>query len=487
MFIPNQQPRSTKTKQSGFLLVLLLVYGSVFFVVLIAFIGSSLSEWRLMMVKHESEQAFNIAEAGLEYYKWYLAHNPGDITHGTGETGPYVIPIADPEGGELGEASLTIEGDEVCGEVGAVHITSQGTVHDSEVSRTVYGQYARPSVAEYSFIINSNVWAGSSRDITGPYHSNGVIRMDGVNHSMVTSQQEDWECDDSQLRCSDSEDEGEAISEGDTINAIFGSGSGNDLWNNPVPPIDFTNLLVDLSVFKEKAQSGDGIYIGPSRWYGYRLHFNGDGTVFVRNVRGTRSHYEYSSAAGRSYLARNIIHQVGRPMTYEIPASCPVIFVEDDVWLSGEIDGKVSLAVADPSSSEDNPTIVIQDNITYSNDEAGFLAIAEEDVLLGIDVPSDMEINGIFIAQKGQFGRNYYSSAYLPRGYKHFDFRDSLTTVGTIVSNGRVGTQWVDQNDNVISGFLERNNQYDRNLVNNPPPLTPRISDTYRFIEWREE
>lgn len=477
---------SQHASQSGFLVVLLLVYGSVFFVVLAAFLGSSMSQWNLMQVKQEGEQALQVAESGLEYYTWYLAHNPGDITHGTGEAGPYEIPHYDPEGGEIGSALLTVEGVEQCGEVGAIDITSTGSMHGSDVTRTVYGRYARPSVAEYSFVINSNVWAGASRDITGPYHSNGYIRMDGTNRSVVTSQQDTWICDDDQLTCAGAVHDGEVVQEGDTVEAIFGSGTGQDLWTSPAPPIDFTNILVDLANFKDKAQNEGGLYIGPSDWYGYRVHFNGDGTVQVREVRRTRSHYEYSSAAAGSYLARNIIQQTGQSITYNIPEECPVLFVEDKVWLSGQIDSKISLAAANPASASDNPSIVLQDNILYTNDGAGFLALAEGDVLLGVDIPNEMEINGIFVAQKGQFGRNYYVSNYLPWGYKNFVFRDSLTTVGTIVSNGRVGTQWVNQADAIVSGFSNRLNRYDRNLVDNPPPLTPRVSDTYQFIRWRE-
>ncbi|MBV9159140.1 MAG: hypothetical protein JO019_00915, partial [Candidatus Kaiserbacteria bacterium] len=34
-------------------------------------------------------QALHIAEAGLEYYRWFLAHNPNNLTNGTGLPGPY--------------------------------------------------------------------------------------------------------------------------------------------------------------------------------------------------------------------------------------------------------------------------------------------------------------------------------------------------------------------------------------------------------------
>ncbi len=36
-----------------------------------------------------SEQSLNIAEAGVNYYRWHLAHDPLDFYDGTGATGTY--------------------------------------------------------------------------------------------------------------------------------------------------------------------------------------------------------------------------------------------------------------------------------------------------------------------------------------------------------------------------------------------------------------
>ncbi len=102
-----------------------------------------------------------------------------------------------------------------------------------------------------------------------------------------------------------------------------------------------------------------------------------------------------------------------------------------------------------------------------------------------------MELNGIFVAQNGRFGRNFYRSNWLPNpsgplNYRPFYERDSLTINGTIVSNGRVGTSW-SSGGVFSSGFRNRVNSFDRNLVDNPPPLVPNTSDVYEFVEWREE
>jgi hypothetical protein len=178
---------------------------------------------------------------------------------------------------------------------------------------------------------------------------------------------------------------------------------------------------------------------------------------------------------------------------YTIPATCPLIFAEDKLWLEGVLNQKVSIATASTTNPGPTYSIILQDNITYATSSAGLLAVAQQDALIGVDVPNDMTLNGIFIAQNGRFGRNFYcsSDAYcssgdrLPAGYRTFAFRNSLTMMGTVVSNGRVGTRWT-SNGNWTSGFDERYNTYDANLVDNPPPLTPHTSDDYSFVEWRD-
>src|SRR5690606_34193692 len=55
-----------------------------------------------------SEQALNIAEAGVNYYRWHLAHDPDDYQDGTGEDGVYTHTYQDPEGGEIGNFDLEI-------------------------------------------------------------------------------------------------------------------------------------------------------------------------------------------------------------------------------------------------------------------------------------------------------------------------------------------------------------------------------------------
>jgi hypothetical protein len=106
-----------------------------------------------------------------------------------------------------------------------------------------------------------------------------------------------------------------------------------------------------------------------------------------------------------------------------------------------------------------------------------------------------MNINGIFIAQKGHFGRNHYCASDctstsgdqgLPAALDQYVTRSTLNTNGTIVSNGRFGTKWT-SGSTFISGYSQRNDAYDSALSKSPPPFTPATSDDYKFVDWREQ
>jgi Tfp pilus assembly protein PilX len=470
-----------RTAENGYLLVLTLVFGAIFFVLALGFVEYVITQYRVQQDKYDSERALNIAEAGLEYYKWYLAHYPNDTTNGTGAPGPYVHTYTDPETGAVGSFSLDVSSTTACGEVSSIKLSSTGYTNDNpQIKRTITARYARPTVSQYAYIINSSVWAGSDRTITGPYHSNGVIRMDGTNNSTVSSGQENWVCDGS-LPCTPDPN-------GTTENGVYGDGPNSSLWSFPAPPINFLGLTVDLAAMKDRAENSGGIYFGPSGDYGYLIEFNNNNTINVYRVDGTDSYWGYSTEDGWK-KERNVISHDVPVGTYSIPTGCPLIFVEDKVWLQGDVSSKVTLAAADVDTPGVDPSIILNGDITYANSNAGLLAIGENNVLVGLKVPDDMYLNSIFIAQNGRFGRNHYTtsgSVKVPSSLSSYVKRNSLTMNGTIVSNGRVGTKWVSGNT-WISGFDTRNNSYDKNLVDNPPPLTPKTSDTYRFTTWQEQ
>ena len=461
--------------------MLVLVFMGIFGLMMSTVVSYVLTQAKVGRAKSAQEQAFHIAEAGLEYYRWFLEHNPGDLTNGTGESGPFEYDVEDPEGGTLGTALLSIEGNNACGVLQSIDITSEGTSDaDSRFSRTLSARYARPSVAEYAFIINSNVWAGSDRVISGPYHSNGGIRMDGTSNSTVTSSVEDWLCTSS-FGCDPSE----------TQPGVFGAGEDPLLWEYPVSQINFAGIAVDLENIKELAQT-QGLYFegvsGQSDRRGYHMIFNTDGTLNAYQVTNTSLawsiHIDDTSQWNQDYHTIESENFLG---TYVIPADCPVVFVEDKVWIEGEVSGKITFASADLLGGSFDTDVIINGNISYVGGagEDGLTVVAENSVLIPPEVPDDLSIRGIFIAQSGYFGRNLYPCWYSP-----YDQRNSLTTNGTIVSNERLVTKWNYSGagcGTTWSGFDTRVNSYDRLLATDPPPFTPIAESDYEFVVWREE
>jgi len=95
-------------KNKGAILTLVLVFGAIFTLLLSGTLGFilililiQLKQTRQKVAWH---QALTIAEAGVNYYRWRLAHAPDDLSGG----GEY--DYNDPEGGIIGKYSLQIEG-----------------------------------------------------------------------------------------------------------------------------------------------------------------------------------------------------------------------------------------------------------------------------------------------------------------------------------------------------------------------------------------
>ncbi len=471
----------------GFILALVAVFGAIFLTV-----GTALASFLLVMqraeqIRVENEQALAIAEAGVNYYAWHLAHFPLDLQDGTGQGGPYVHAYADPEGGTAGSFSLSINGNLKCGQATSIDITSAGWPESNPArTRTVFARYARESVAAYSYIVNASVWAGASRTISGKYHSNNGVRMDGNNLSVVESSVATWSCN-SNFGCSPTQSKP----------GVFGSGSNPAYFSYPVSQVDFAGITVNLSTLKAAAQTGGGIYFttasGSQNSRGYHLIFKVNGTVDVYRVSATTPVRTYSDAVGDFYTEYTIIKTQTFLGNYAIPSACSVIFVNDRVWVEGVVKGKVTVAAADLSGSGLTPDAILPNNITYAAYDGtnGLTVVAAGNVLIPLNSPDVMEIHGVFIAQNGYYGRNYYfynfwDSDSVPSAYQTYVIQNSLTTVGSVVSNGRTGTSW-SCGGTTCSGYTTRIDSYDGTLATNPPPFTPYTSTQYNFVQWRQQ
>src|SRR3989338_4666138 len=186
----------TANKTSGYWLVAsssrgmttLLVVGfmGVFMLILGTVTGYAFQQAKYGRALFAREQALHIAEAGLESFRWLLAHNTNAggtvMTTGVGLGSlPTSYVVTDPEGGTVGTATIAPTPAYQCGRVQWMDLASTGR-SDASVGfpRTLLARYMKRSVAEYAFIYNSIVWFGSTNDGVGPTMRTTVCAWTGL-------------------------------------------------------------------------------------------------------------------------------------------------------------------------------------------------------------------------------------------------------------------------------------------------------------------
>ncbi len=480
---------STLKKQrapiQGYLMLMALIFGAIFVTLFGALAGFVLSQNKTQTQVAHAEQAFSLAESGIEYYRWFLSHFPGDVTNGTGSSGPYSFTQKDIEGTAVGTVSFTLTPTTSCGETTGVAITSTGVSGGTpNVSVSISARLAQPTVAAYSQITNDSAWIAAGQTLSGAFHSNGGVRMDGDTNAKVESSVTSWNCT-SFYGCTP------AVS---SAPGVLGTGSNQTLWESPVPQVDFAGIAAQFGTLKESAETS-GIYYprlssgnatsSASYWHGYHLIFNDDGTIVVRQVTATQPLSVTPLNTLDGATDHSLIQSETTLETQTLSGNCGLIFVEDNVWIEGTIPRKVTLVAGNVASGGViQPNIYIKDTVQYAKTDgtSGLTVIAANDVLIGADAPPEMILNGIFVAANGSFGRNLYING----GTCNWSYESlsSLNFSGTIVSNKRTKIKWNAGCGARDGGYPIRADAYDPHQVNNPPAFTPITSTDYQIFDW---
>ncbi|MBP9760545.1 MAG: hypothetical protein KBD24_04275 [Candidatus Pacebacteria bacterium] len=468
--------------QRGEILIVTLVMSAVFMILLTSLLDYLMTQYKWVDMNTKREQALHIAEAGVEYYRWHLAHWPEDLKNGTTTPGPYVHTYEDPEEGPIGQFSLEIGGEVLCGKTQVIHATSTGwTFAEPTLRRTIVVRIARPTVADYSYVVDEHVYAASSRVIIGPYHSNGAVRMNGDNRSAVTSKL-------GTINCSGSSGANlGGCTNGTVVNGVYGTGSHPEWWRTAQPDISFSNFGVDFDKMEGVATTS-GIYLpkisNDTSRFGYYLRMRSDRKIDVYRVTSIDAWRSQTTPGGDTLnlpeLGSNANSYITYATTVTIPDACPLIYVSDRTWIEGTVSGKVTVIAN--STTTASVDLFLQNNLTYAGAGGvdGIAVLAERNLLIPLYVPTNMTIRGIFFAKSGSYGRSSYG------GSSSYKLRNSLTTYGTVVSKKRTGTAWLDSDGDTVQGFITRTDSYDRILAGSPPPMTPYTSSDFRYIEWRE-
>ena len=379
-------------KQKGYTLIYLLVIVSVFMIIIYSITESFAIRLKVINSAINKEQSLQIAEAGVNYYEWHLAHFPNDYKDGTSNNGPYVHDYIDFDTQKtLGRFSLEITPPLVGSTV--VTIKSTGyTLDNPNIKRVVTTKYGIPSLAKYSILNNGPVWIYYSPTIfTGQVQSNNGIRFDVAGNAPIYSAKSTYTCP-----CWQNCPSG-------TMPGIWGTGNSS-FWQFPVPAVDFSAFTSTLANMKSLAQSG-GIYLPPSNKQGYSLVFNSNGTVSVYKVKNLISNpsggtYDVnmnwiSENQSTDYNTRDFQYTIAIPTN-------GIIYVEDTVWVEGTVSGRVSVAAAQlPYNPSTAPTIYIPNNILYkAKDGTNVLGlIGQKDIVPTYHAPNDLEIDAAIISQ----------------------------------------------------------------------------------------
>ena len=484
------------SKNKGDILLSVLIFASIAITIIIGLTNWGASLLRNIRNVSQREQAFQIAEAGLDYYQWHLAQFPNDYKDGTATSGPYIHTFRDKDDNVLGTYSLTITPPPTGSTI--VKIVSTGTLASSSISRTIQKTLAIPSLAKYATVSNDNLRFGSGTEVFGPIHANGGIRFDGIAHNLISSSMATYTDPDppglvqwAVYTTSGQDDPIPSVGPVNNRPDVFIAGR-----QFPIPSFDFNSLTIGLTHLQSLAQNG-GKEWSSSGKQGYHMVFKVTGGVTSYDMYRVNSIQSVSNSCSNNNTANAqkngpIYYQWGSwsiksPITsnqtlignYPIPAN-GVIFVNDHVWVDGQIDDARITVVSGIVGSTD-PTkygnITINSDLRYTNydgtDSIGL--IAQGNVNVGMVSADTLRIDAALIAEKGRVGRFYYSTNCTDYS------KTSLTLYGMIATYRRYGFSYTDG-----TGYETRNIIYDSNLLYAPPPSFPSASNQYEVISWQQ-
>ncbi|MEK7140523.1 MAG: hypothetical protein AAB815_01935 [Patescibacteria group bacterium] len=476
--ISQKSKKQEKRSNHGMIIVQTLVFSAIAVIMI-----GALSSWAAVTIKagritFNREQAFQAAEAGIDYYRWHLAHAPSDFQDGTGGAGPYIHSLRDKNGNTVGQFSLNITAPGLGSTL--VDIESTGiSTFDPSYPRKIKSSVAKPSIAKYSVAGNNAMRFGAGTEIFGSIHVNGGIRFDGLAHNLVTSAATTYtDTDGDACTGSNSWAVHTCLSPADPTSPtalplrpdVFEAGR---LISQP--SINFSGFTADLAILKANAQSADGFWrdVAGTGFVGYHVVLKTNDTFDLYKINswaslGSCSGTSSSWSVGTQTLQGN----------YSFPVN-GIIFLEDNVVVDGQIDGaRLTITAADLVSPIVYKNIIINNDILYTfydgTDSLGL--IGQNGVKVGMISEDNLKIDAALIAQNNSVGRFYYGGGSC--AYKN---RSLISLYGMIASFARYGFAYTNG-----TGYATRSITYDANLLYAPPPNFPLTSDQYQILSWQE-
>ncbi len=480
-------------QQKGDILVSVIIFAAIAVTITVALVNWGATLLKSVRLVADKEQALQIAEAGIDYYRWHLAHSPIDYKDGTCATvcsnGPYTHQFTDKDGNVIGSYELTIT-PPLNGST-LVTIVSKGTVvSNPQISRSIKVTMGMASWAQYAVVANDNMNFGSGTIIYGPVHSNYGIHFEGISYGPMTSALTQYtDPDVNSLKyaiytSTTTLPDPVPPTAIDLTRHSFG-GTGTTMFyagrKLAVPSVDFTALNNALANLKTAAISSSS-YFASTTGYGYHFVLHTNDTFDVYKVTALVAEPDgCSNASGQSRWGTwSIQSETLLNSGVSIPTS-GVIYAESDVWVDGTVNGTrltIGAGILPDPGSTSWPNITVNSDLLYTNfdgtDSIGL--IAQGNVNVGLKSSDTLNIDAALIAQNGRVGRYYYSSS-CGTGYHP----TTLNLFGIIATNKRYGFAYANN-----TGYINRNIRYDSNLLYGPPPVFPSTSSTYITLSWQE-
>lgn len=467
----------------GSILAYVLVMMMIVSIILISMLQYISSQIKLGSYRLEKEKAFHVAEAGIYYYRWYLAHNiSGKTTQqindfwdggavGTAEGGD-TFDFVDPgDGTVIGRYTIEVipptDGSTI------VMVKSTGwTDKEPDAKRVVQARFRRPSWSEYMFLSDTFIRFGDQAEVYGKVHSNTGIRFDGLAHSLVTSSVSSF----------NDPDHGGGLEFGvhthnSSVDPLPPAAVPNrsDVFMGgrefPVSDVDFGGVSADLAAMKSKAMGGGGKYFAPiADTDGVRIIFKNN--TYDVCVVDTSHHVNYSISKYKRNSGTGTCSSCSGACVTNYPIlNNGIIFVEGNAWVEGTVDGKrVSVVAANLTGSGDLANIYIGlGNMRYTSYTCSNIVglIAQQDITVAKDCPDDFIIDAAVLAQSGRVGIS-----------SNMSNKNSLTFNGAIAS-------YLQPFFAHSGGFAVRFYNFDNNMLYCPPPDFPTGTE-YAIDLWEE-
>ncbi|MBP7811284.1 MAG: hypothetical protein KA054_00350 [Candidatus Moranbacteria bacterium] len=480
--------------KKGSVLAYVLVIMATCLILLTSIILFVVSQLQYSMKQHDREQALQIAEGGIHFYKWYLAHQLDGRTanqvqafwsSGTalGQSAAHVVNYGN------GQYSIMVVPPAAGSTI--VNVTAVGsTLSNPGLTRTIKVRLRRPSWSESAVVSNDYVRFGAGTEVYGKIHSNSGIRFDGLAHNIVSSSL-DRHNDPNHVG-------GDEFGVHTHVNVPPATGINNTFRAAEAPPspmsnrtdvfeagrqfpvatVDFNGILGDLSLMKSEAQAGRGKYFNNSG-QGRRIILKSNGTYDICTIQSFNAATNDIIRYNRNVGGGTCVTCSGLCVSNYPIVDNGVIFVENNVWLEGTVDSKKITVVAANLISAALKTMYISRDIRYTHSDCSEIigAIGQNDVEITRDSNDFLRIDAALIAQSGRVGRANYVGVNA--------IRDTITVTGAITSNQRYGFAWADAAGNHESGYINRNLYYDNNLLYCPPPYFP-TGKNYLIDLWEE-